>query len=172
MFLELIATVFAGFASAGIAMLLNFATGKRLPRWLTPVAAGLGMIAATVSNEYSWYGRTVESLPDGVEIIATIEEQSWYRPWTLARPYTKRFIAIDTATVRTNESVPDQRLADIYEFARWEPNKRLAALYDCAGPRSALLGESATFADDGSVANVEWRNSLPDDPGLKLVCET
>jgi hypothetical protein len=172
MFLELIATIFAGFACAGIAMLLNTATGKRLPRWITPVAAGLGMLAATISNEYAWFGRTVDTLPDGVEIGATVEERSWSRPWTLIWPYTKRFVAIDTATVRTNEGLPDQRLVDIYVFARWAPINQAAVLYDCAGSRSALLVEGATFAEDGSLADADWRQVPAEDPILTKVCET
>ena len=53
MFLELIATVFAGLAMAGVVMLVNRTSGGRLPRWTAPVAAGLAMITATVSNSKS-----------------------------------------------------------------------------------------------------------------------
>ncbi len=72
MFLELIATIFAGIACAGVAMLLNLATGRRLPRWILPIAAGAGMIAMTISNEYTWFDRTAERLPDGVEIALEV----------------------------------------------------------------------------------------------------
>ena len=80
MFVELIATIFAGIACAGLAMLLNIVTGKRLPKWVMPVAAGAGMIGMTISNEYTWFGRTAERLPDGVEIAMTVDEQGWLRP--------------------------------------------------------------------------------------------
>ena len=73
MFLELIATVFAGLAVAGVVMLVNRMTGGKLPRWFVPVAAGLGMIGTTISNEYSWYDRTVATLPEGLEIAQTVE---------------------------------------------------------------------------------------------------
>lgn len=172
MFIELIATVFAGLACAGLAMLLNHATGKRLPRWITPVAAGLGMIAMTISNEYTWFDRTAEQLPEGVEIAMTVDEQSWFRPWTQLAPYTKRFVAVDIGTARTNAALPDQRLADLYFFGRWSPVNQAPMLFDCAGARSALLIDGAEFAEDGTITDADWQSMPADDPILALVCET
>ena len=137
MFVELIATVFAGIACAGIAMLLNRITGRRLPKWIMPVVAGLGMIGMTISNEYTWFDRTAERLPEDVEIAMTVDEQSWLRPWTQIWPYTKRFVAVDTGTARMNESLPDQRLADLYFFGRWSPVNKAPMLFDC---KDAALG--------------------------------
>ena len=170
MFLELIATIFAGIACAGVAMLLNILTGRRLPRWLIPVAAGAGMIAMTISSEYTWFSRTAEQLPEGIEIATTVEESSWLRPWTKIWPYTKRFVAIDTGTVRTNANLPDQRLVDLYFFGRWSPVNQAPVLYDCADARSAVLIDGATFADDGSVADADWSPVPADDPVLQVVC--
>ncbi len=172
MFLELIATIFAGIACAGVAMLLNLATGRRLPRWILPIAAGAGMIAMTISNEYTWFDRTAERLPDGVEIALEVQEQSWLRPWTQIWPYTKRFAAVDTSTARTNDAVPGQRLVDLYFFGRWSPIRQAPMLFDCAGARSALLIDGATFAADGTVENADWQNLPADDPILTRVCET
>lgn len=172
MFVELIATVFAGIACAGLAMLLNIITGRRLPKWVMPVAAGAGMIGMTISNEYTWFGRTAERLPDGVEIAMTVDEQSWLRPWTQVRPYTKRFAAVDTGTARRNEKLPDQRMADIYFFGRWSPVNQAPMLFDCAAARSALLIDGADFASDGRVANADWQAVPADDPILTLVCES
>lgn len=172
MFVELIATVFAGIACAGLAMLLNILTGRRLPKWITPVAAGLGMLGTTVSNEYTWFGRTADGLPEGLEIAMTVDEQSWFRPWTQVWPYTKRFVAVDTGTARVNESVPDQKLADLYFFGRWSPINQAPVLFDCANARSALLIDGAVFAEDGTVPDADWQSMPADDPILKLVCET
>ncbi len=172
MFIELIATVFAGLACAGIAMFLNTITGKRLPKWILPVAAGLGMLGMTISNEYTWFDRTAETLPEGITIAMTVDEQSWGRPWTQLWPYTKRFVAVDTATAQTNENLPDQRLADLYFFGRWSPVNLAPMLFDCTGGRSALLIDGATFATDGTVTDADWQQMPAGDPILKLVCET
>ncbi len=172
MFIELIATVFAGIACAGIAMLLNRVTGRRLPRWITPVAAGLGMLAMTVTNEYTWFDRTADELPDGIEIAMTVENQSWFRPWTRLYPYVERFVAVDTGTARTNAAFPDQRLADLYFFGRWSPVNQAPMLFDCASARSALLIDGAEFDEDGAVVDPAWEGMPEDDPILELVCET
>ncbi|GFE50665.1 hypothetical protein So717_24180 [Roseobacter cerasinus] len=172
MFVELIATIFAGIACAGLAMLLNIMTGRRLPKWVMPVAAGAGMIGMTISNEYTWFGHTAERLPKGVEIAMTVDEQGWLRPWTQVWPYTKRFVAVDTGTARKHPDLPEQRLADIYFFGRWSPVNQAPMLFDCGQARSALLIDGAEFAADGTVSNAEWEGVPEGDPILQMVCET
>ena len=152
-------------------MVLNLITGRRLPKWITPIAAGAGMLAMTISNEYTWFDRTAERLPEGVEIAETVVEQSWLRPWTQIWPYTKRFVAVDQGTARTNDSLPDQRLVDIYFFGRWSPVNQAPMLFDCAANRSALLIDGADFAPDGTVRDAAWEALAPDDAILALACE-
>ncbi|MEM7616451.1 MAG: hypothetical protein AAF813_02565 [Pseudomonadota bacterium] len=172
MFVELIATIVAGIACAGVVMLLNRLIGRRLPKWTVPVAAGLGMLGMTISNEYTWFDRTAASLPEGIEIAMTVEERSWLRPWTQLRPYTKRFVAVDSATAMTNESLPDQRMVSLYFYGRWSPNMEAPMLFDCADARSAVLIDGASFGADGTVSDADWQAMPSDDPVLKLVCET
>lgn len=172
MFIELIATVFAGIACAGLVMSLNIASGRRLPKWLMPVAAGVGMLGMTLSNEYSWFSRTTAELPAGMEVAMTVDEQSWMRPWTKLWPYTERFVAVDLGTARSNDALPDQRLADLYFFGRWSPVNQAPMLFDCAAKRSALLIDGAKFDGSGAVVDANWQTMPPDDPILKLLCET
>ncbi|MGK7652272.1 hypothetical protein ACSQ76_07615 [Roseovarius sp. B08] len=172
MFIELIATVFAGIAAAGLLMLVNIALGRRLPRWLTPVAAGLGMIAATISSEYSWYDRTAAALPEGMKVAVTVDEQSWVRPWTQAWPYTERFVAVDTGNALRNENLPGQVMTDLYFFGRWSPVNKAPMLFDCTANRSALLIDGAEFAEDGTVSDASWQTRPEGDPILGIVCET
>ena len=172
MFVELIATVFAGIACAGVVLLINTATGKRFPKWIMPVCAGLGMLFMTISNEYTWFSRTAELLPDGVTVATTVEEQSWLKPWTMLKPYTKRFVAVDIANARTNSKLPDQTLADLYFFGRWSPVNQAPVLFDCRGNRSSLLIDGADFNTDGSIVNVEWENMPEDDAILSLICNS
>ncbi len=171
MFIELIATVFAGIACAGVVMVLNITFGRRLPKWITPIAAGAGMIAMTISNEYTWFDRTAESLPEGVEIASTVEEQSWGRPWTQIAPYTKRFVAVDVATMRKNANIPSQRITDLYFFGRWSPVSQAPMLFDCDAARSAILIDGAVFGADGTVSNADWQQMPAEDPILAMVCK-
>ncbi|MGI9369457.1 MAG: hypothetical protein ACR2O2_11540 [Ruegeria sp.] len=170
MFLELIGTIFAGFAVAGIVMILNKLTGGRLPRWAAPVGAGLGMIGVSIASEYSWYDRTREALPDGLAVVQEVESQAFYRPWTYAFPFVDRFAAVDTVSVRTNEKVPEQRLIDLYFFGRWAPVSKMPIAVDCAGNRRANLSDGAEFADDGSVSNAGWVQVDARDPVIETTC--
>lgn len=171
MFLELIATVFAGIAMAGLVMLLNRTTGGRLPKWAMPVGAGLAMIAATISNEYSWHGRNVESLPEGMQVIQTVEKRAFYQPWTYVAPYVHRFIALDTANLQSNANLPDQYLADLYLYGRWMAVEKLSVLIDCEQRRRAPLMDDVQFGADGRVENAEWFAAPEDDPIVNAVCE-
>ena len=172
MFIELIATIFAGIACAGVAMLLNRVTGRRLPRWVMPVAAGAGMLAMTISNEYTWFSRTAAQLPEGIEVAMTVDEQSWWRPWTQIAPYTKRFVAVDTGNAMTNDALPEQRMADLYFFGRWSPVNQAPMAFDCGAARSALLIDGAEFAENGAITNADWQDMPADDPILAMVCGT
>ncbi|SEQ84725.1 hypothetical protein [Thalassovita taeanensis] len=171
MFLELIATFIAGVAGAGIVMLLNKGLSGRLPRWLVPVGAGAAMIAATISNEYSWYGRTTANLPGGIVVAQTVESKAIYRPWTYAWPFVERFMAVDLASLRSNPSVPGQRIVDLLFFGRWAPVNKLPVLIDCAGQRQAQLIDGAEFDATGAVTDADWAPVAADNPAFKIVCE-
>lgn len=170
MFLELVGTIFAGLAFAGIVMVLNKMTGGRLPRWAAPVAAGVGMISMTVASEYSWYKRTKDTLPEGLAVIQEVESRAFYRPWTYAVPFIDRFAAIDTVSVRTHEQVPDERLVDLYLFGRWAPVSKVPVAVNCAENRRANLADGADFADDGRLLNADWIKVPSDDPIVEATC--
>lgn len=170
MFLELIGTVFAGIAMAGVVMIINKLTKGALPRWAMPVGAGLAMIATTISSEYSWYGRNAGSLPEGMEVIQTGENRSFYRPWTYVKPYVDQFVAFDTASVQTHDATPDQHLGDLYFFGRWAAVEKLSVLVDCAGGRRAALMDGVSFGADGMVSGVDWISAPKGDAVVDAFC--
>ncbi len=170
MLYEFIAVIAGGFAGGGLAALLNRLTGRHLPKWLTPVAAGLAMLAVAISNEYGWYNRTIAALPEGLVVAQTVEDQAIYRPWTYAVPYVSRFVAVDRTSMRTHAAHPDQAMVDLMFFARWSPVHIVPVLFDCAGSRQALLLDGAVFADDGSVSDAQWEQVAADNPVLRTAC--
>lgn len=171
MFLELMATIFAGLAAAGVVMLLRSVLGGRLPRWAVPVAAGGAMIAATISSEYSWYERTAAALPEGVVVAQEVEKSGWLRPWTRVAPYVDRFVAVDDASVRRHPEQPDQRIVDLLFFGRWSAVQKVPVLFDCAGARRADLIEGAVFGEGGAISGVRWIDVPEGDPVLRRACE-
>lgn len=170
MFLELIATIIAGIAAAGIVMIANKMLGGRLPKWLMPVGAGAAMIAMTISNEYGWFPRTKAALPEGLIVVEKVESKALYRPWTYLHPYVERFAALDATSVKTHKSRPGQKLADIYYFGRWAPVHKLPVLSDCAGARRAALTDGISFGSDGQIEGVAWVKVDASDPTLAAIC--
>lgn len=171
MFLELIAVIFAGMAGGGLMAIIIRFSGSRLPKWLTPVAAGGAMIAATVSSEYSWFSRTTVTLPEGFVVVETVETSAIYRPWTHVVPLTERFVALDTASVQSNPSHPDLRLAQVYFYGRWSPLNRLNVAADCGKGLRAALTDGISFDDAGSIEGANWVSAGDNDPLLDAICE-
>jgi hypothetical protein len=170
MLLELIAVVAAGFAAGGVALLATRLV-RALPRWLAPVLAGAAMLAAAISLEYTWFSRTVEGLPDGVEVALTRESRAPWRPWTYVVPYVDGFIAIDQAGARTHAASPGRTMTDLYVFGRWAPTQRIHAMFDCVNGRRADLGPTVTLDDDGNVEGAAWHDTGLDDPVTRAACE-
>ncbi|NSX55499.1 hypothetical protein [Parasulfitobacter algicola] len=170
MFFELIGTFAAGFAAAGLVLILNRVFAGRLPKWLMPVVAGVAMLATTISNEYGWYARAQNNLPDGIVVAQTIESQAFYRPWTYVKPYVSRFVAVDHASIRKNESVPDQRIVNLIFYGRWAPVQQVPVVFDCATARRADVGDGMQFGPEGQIINVDWIGLEDDNPVLKTAC--
>ncbi|MCR9156214.1 MAG: hypothetical protein NXH80_03125 [Rhodobacteraceae bacterium] len=164
MFLELIAVIVAGIAGAGVMMLIARAAGGRVPKWLVPVAAGAAMLGTTISSEYSWFTRTSNALPDGLEVVQTVESTAFYRPWTYLAPYTDRFIALDTGNVRANTENASLFMADIYFFRRWGTVQSVELMVNCDTGQRA----DPAFGDGGDPM---WRDTMPDDPIVSGVCD-
>ena len=171
MFLELIATLVAGIAAAGLVLIANKLLRGRLPKWFMPVAAAAAMLAATIANEYGWYPRTKAALPAGLIIAETVESKALYRPWTYAYPYVERFAAVDAESVKTHEAQPGRKLANVFYFGRWAPVHKLPVLADCAGNRRAALTDGVSFGADGSIEGVDWIPVAESDPILVAICE-
>ncbi len=172
MALELIAALVAGFAVAGIAMLLRLFLKDRMPRWTIPAAAGLGMLAFTVWNEYDWFNRAEATLPPGVTIAWANAETAIWRPWTYVKPITTRFMAVDARDPRTHPAAPDQVLVRVVMMGRFAPGADIPVLFDCAQSRSVeLTDERITFGEDGQVTDAAWRTLSDADPVLRTACD-
>ncbi|CUK02209.1 hypothetical protein Q8W37_20225 [Shimia thalassica] len=171
MFLELIAVVFAGVAAGGLMMVVRRTTGGRLPSWLVPVTAGAAMIAATISNEYTWFSRTQSELPEGMQVAQTVESRAMYRPWTYVYPYVDKFVAVDIATAKTNDAQPGLALFDLYSFGRWAAVNKIPVLGDCNLGRRAVADADVVFAQDGTISGADWVPVGIDDPILSVLCK-
>jgi hypothetical protein len=170
MLFELIATVTAAVGVAGVAVLLRWLTGGRLGRWIVPVSAGAAMLAVTIANEYTWYERTRDGLPEGVEVASTSQVQVFYRPWTYLFPYVDRFAAVDRASIRTHPDRPARRIVKLLFYGRWSQPRQMTVVVDCKRQLRAPLTAGARFGPDGGIANVDWRKVAANDPVQRTSC--
>lgn len=167
MFFELIATFAAGAGVAGLVLVLNRLTGRRLPGGAVPVAAGLAMLAYAIWSEMTWADRTIATLPEGIELVQTVEERIMWKPWTYLMPQATRLMAVDRATSRQNAEAPDIHLVDLYLHARWQPLSRRPQLINCATFARADVSDAA-LADPASVTG--WIPLGQGDPLIDVVC--
>lgn len=170
MLMELIATFALGFAAAGVVMTLRRFSALRLPRWSTPVAAGLAMIGFTLWSEYTWYSRTEAALPESFAVVTKHEHSSMFRPWTQLAPFVDRFSAVDTKALRRNEQQPGQVMTEVLMVARHGSNAKLPVLIDCPGTRRADLSDGMKFNEAGALVDADWHELTSDDPLLKTIC--
>ncbi|MCR9125826.1 MAG: hypothetical protein NXH82_06825 [Rhodobacteraceae bacterium] len=170
MFFELIGTIVAGVAAGLLVWALNRTLKGRLPKWLMPAAAGAAMLLATISSEYGWFARTQATMPQGLVVAETVNEQSFYRPWTYARPFVTRFVAVDTVSTRQHPAHPDQRIVDLVFYGRWSRTAKVPMLFDCAAGRTADIADGVEFAADGAVRGAVWRTPAAGDAVLAAAC--
>jgi hypothetical protein len=162
MFLMLIATFAAGFVAAGTVIAGPRLVGKRAPRHLPPLAAGLAMVAFMIWNEYSWFDRAAGALPEDVKVAATYTQSSIFQPWTMVKPRINRFAAIDLGGARRNPEFPDQVMAEVLLLSRFDDTASRMQVFDCAEHKRA-------DAPQGEGA-LDWVEVDTDDPLLRTAC--
>lgn len=108
---------------------------KKMPKWVIPVAAGLGMLSFQVLSEYTWYNETTKKLPEGSVVVASVPKTTWFRPWSYAYPQILQFVVLDTKNVKANADNPSLKTATLYFFERRMPAQSLAIEVDCVNPK-------------------------------------
>ncbi|QFI68219.1 hypothetical protein [Sinorhizobium alkalisoli] len=171
MLFEFIAALVAGVALAGIMMLIRWMSRGRLPRWVVPAAAGIGMLSYAVWSEYSWFARATNALPPGTVVTWKNESRSFWRPWSYYAPVVNRFTAVDVAHAQRHPNQPGLVMADLLFSARWKSPARMKTVFDCNGNRRGdLLGENVSVAEDGAIVGADWVAVPADDPALQAAC--
>ncbi|MCC5883730.1 MAG: hypothetical protein JJU25_13965 [Halomonas sp.] len=116
---HLVAALFAALGAAGLGLILRLASGKRLPTWIIPVFAGLGMLGYQVHYEYSWLEHKQEQLPPTSRVVHTEQDSMLWRPWTYVVPLTVAFSVVDQNSMVPRQ-VDDQELVEfiLYRFEK------------------------------------------------------
>ncbi|GAA0619134.1 hypothetical protein ACFPTY_01710 [Halomonas beimenensis] len=165
---HLIAAVFAGLGAAGIGLLLRTLSARRLPRWIVPAFAGLGMIAYQVHHEYSWFEHKKAQLPDSARVVTSEQSSAFWRPWTYLVPLTTAFTVVDEQSL-VRSRANDQRLVEfiLYRFERAHVDRldHRPHLMNCS------TGELVPLAEDTRRPQTEAMRRLDaDDPLHRALC--
>ncbi|GIZ13449.1 hypothetical protein [Pseudomonas sp. NCCP-436] len=160
---HLVALLSAGLGAAGFGFLLRALSRRRLPGWIIPACAGVGMLSYQIYYEYSWFGHKQAQLPAGSAVVALEHEQQILRPWTYLFPLTVGFSVVDTGNVQHLEQ-NGERIGQfiLYRFER-EYIDRLthqAYLLNCA--RAELVAVDSAQAALRSLAR--------DDELFRVIC--
>lgn len=140
MLIKLFIAAGAAFFAAGIAQYARILTRKKLPRWIVPAAAGLGILAYQVYMEYSWFERTQAQLPPGSVVTEVRQQPAFWRPWTFVVPLKMGFSVVEPDKVqlafRDGDRIARFRLYSI-EQAFVDHVEQTGYLLDCT--RSILV---------------------------------
>ncbi|TRW97767.1 hypothetical protein FNJ84_09800 [Paracoccus sp. M683] len=159
--IELLGVIAVGIGAAALlyaAMHAARKAGLVLPRWLLPAGIGLAMVTYSIWNDYAWYGRATDRLPEGAQILLTGTESQPWAPWTYLFPITTRFAALDPASIREGEGEGDMAQAQITLVERRGPMLVVGQEFDCSNRRIR-------------PGRGDWQAAAPDDPAYAFVCE-
>lgn len=167
MLVHLIAAIFAALGAAGIALLLRRLSGQRLPRWIIPVFAGLGMLGYQIHYEYSWFAHKQALLPEASEVVTSERSSAFWRPWTYIYPMTTAFTVLDRQSLEERQ-VQGQRTVGFVLY-RFEKH-----FTDLVRPQAYVLNcdtheLAEVVRDEGESGS--WRRLGEEDPLLQRVCK-
>lgn len=171
MFFDLVATVLAGVAVAGIVLFLRRILRLPLPAWLVPAAAGAAMLGYTIWSEYSWFQRDLAARPQTLSVVWQNEEKAFWRPWTYLAPITDQYRALDMTSLITPESAPHLRVGGLFLVKRRQQAIIVRSAFDCTKSEWTSAMDGAKFADDGAVEAGTWRSIAPEDPLIVAACD-
>lgn len=130
MFWEIVATVLSGFLLAGLVLPLRLIF-KKLPKWIVPLAAGIGMMSFQIYSEYTWADDMIAKLPQGSVVVAKVPQSKWYSPWSHAYPQVLQFVVLDTNNITQTDNT---KTATLYFFERRAAAHTMSITLDCQSP--------------------------------------
>lgn len=112
---HLLAVFIIGLCVGAFAFLLRKLSRNRLPSWLVPVCAGLGMLGYLAYYDYTWFEFKSSQLPVETVVIEQERSSHFFRPWSYVLPAVSSFAVIDNR-VRKSQ----QQGETLVEYIRYE----------------------------------------------------
>lgn len=143
MLFDLIVVACMAFAAAGAAMLGFRLVGRRAPKALVLIAAGLGILAYTQWERYTWADRTAAALPPEMEVVTEVPYDGVLEFWARAVPRTDALVVVDRSATLRNPEHPNIPMARTLLLDRHAEALEMRQLVDCdARRRAPVIGAS------------------------------
>ncbi|MDF3607719.1 hypothetical protein PE067_17185 [Paracoccus sp. DMF-8] len=155
---ELLGVIAVGIGAAAVlyaAMHALRKLGRIVPTWVLPAGIGLAMVSYSVWNDYAWFGRALDRLPDETQVLVVGRDSQPWAPWTYLAPVEIRFAAMDPATIRANAD--GTRHAQIMLIERRGATLVIPQDFDC---EKGLI----------RLPRSDWSPSGRQDEALRAVC--
>lgn len=157
---ELLGVIAVGIGAAAVlyaAMHALRKLGRIVPAWVLPAGIGLAMVCYSIWNDYAWFGRAQDRLPQDSQILLIGRDSQPWAPWTYLAPVEVRFAALDPATIRENGD--GTRHAQIMLVERRGATLVIPQDFDCA---KGLI----------RLPRHDWSPSGQQDEALRAVCNS
>lgn len=166
----LIGALLVGITAAAFAALPFRLAKKPVPRGVLPIAGGIALLTFVLWNDYSWFARTRDALPERIVVLNSDRYSGLWQPWTYLYPRVNGFTAVDPEAARRNPTLPGVAIAELYHVARYAPTGVSYRFVDCNEGRSALLPDEPAFDDSGMPRDAAWEEHGPDHPLIGAIC--
>lgn len=154
---QLLAVFITGFVLGAFAFMLRKLSKNRLPKWIIPVAAGLGMLGYQAYYNYAWYDFKLGQLPERAIILEEKRGSDFFRPWSYIYPAVNYFSFIDGSKIEVK--INGERLVKyIYFEMHQEHLDRLESQYyglDCAKAEQMKMTDEGAFEPPYSIESIE-----------------
>ncbi|MGE4278314.1 MAG: hypothetical protein AB7G62_01925 [Magnetospirillum sp.] len=150
---ELVIVICVGFAAAGILMAVTRPFGLKLGKTVAPAVAALAMVTYQVWSRYTWEDRIAAALGPQEVVLARIDSQSPFDPWSYVVPMVGSMVVLDKGSVLTNPDHPDLRVVTTRLYEQSQETLMLNQFVDCQGKRRALVSSAGA---DGVPPPEAW----------------
>lgn len=148
MIFNLIVVACMAFAAAGLTLLAFRLFGRKAPRAVLLIAAGVGMLAYTQWERYTWASRTVAKLPPGMTVTTEIPYDGVLEFWARAIPRTDALVVVDANATLRNPEYPGLLMTRNLLLEHHADALEMRQIVDCAQRRRAPV-VSASGAPPG-----------------------
>lgn len=148
---HLVAVLLAGLSMGGVAFFLRRASRGRIPKWLIPMSAGLGMLGYLAYYDYTWFDWKQSQLPAESVVFDVRTGSDFFRPWTYLIPSTASFSVLDGRVTRYQQA--EQQLVHYIRYSFFKGHvdrlENQAYLLNCTTAEQVMLDASGHISSSG-----------------------